>query len=68
MEALASRLAQEPEIAQWQAIAYHRWGRELVDRGEGDRARTFLRKALNTAPRNRQLWQAVEREFRRLEG
>lgn len=65
-EGLAQRLPQDPEISQWQAIAYQRWGRELVNRGQFDRARAFLRKALNTAPRNRQLSFEVEHDLRRM--
>ncbi|TAD75283.1 MAG: molecular chaperone DnaJ [Oscillatoriales cyanobacterium] len=65
-EGLAQRLDQDQEVRQWLAIAYHRWGRELVDRNQGDRAEIFLKKALNTDPRNRQLWVMVDHELQRL--
>lgn len=65
-EGLAQRLDRDEEVRQWLAIAYHRWGRELIDRNQGDRAEIFLKKALNTDPRNRQLWVMVDHELQRL--
>ncbi|MEM9772394.1 MAG: DnaJ domain-containing protein [Cyanobacteria bacterium P01_D01_bin.73] len=66
-EALASRIPQDPEAKQWLAISYHRWGRELIDRREPDKARIFLKKALHTDPHNRELWVAIDHEFQRIE-
>ncbi len=66
-EALASRISQDPEAKQWLAISYHRWGRELIDRREPDKARIFLKKALHTDPHNRELWVAIDHEFQRIE-
>lgn len=65
-EGLAQRLDRDEEVKQWLAIAYHRWGRELINRGQGSRAETYLKKALNTDPRNRQLWLLVDHELQRL--
>jgi len=67
VEALAQRLPQDFEVKSWQAIAYQRYGSQLVDHRQLDKARIFLKKALNTDPHNRQLWSEVERDFRRLE-
>lgn len=67
VEALAQRLPQDFEVKSWQAIAYQRYGSQLVDQRQLDKARIFLKKALNTDPHNRQLWSEVERDFRRLE-
>lgn len=67
VEALAQRLPQDFEIKSWQAIAYQRYGSQLVDQRQLDKARIFLKKALNTDPHNRQLWSEVERDFRRIE-
>lgn len=67
IEALAQRLPQDFEIKSWQAIAYQRYGSQLVDQRQLDKARIFLKKALNTDPHNRQLWSEVERDFRRIE-
>ncbi|MCG9884901.1 MAG: DnaJ domain-containing protein [Cyanobacteria bacterium] len=66
-EGLVHRIPQDPEIQQWLAIVYHRWGRELIDRREFDKARIFLKKALQADPYNRDLWLAAEREFERIE-
>ena len=65
-EGLAQRLDRDEEVKQWLAIAYHRWGRELINRGQGSRAEMYLKKALNTDPRNRQLWLLVDHELQRL--
>lgn len=66
-EGLVHRIPQDPEVQQWLAIVYHRWGRELIDRREFDKARIFLKKALQADPYNRDLWLAAEREFERIE-
>lgn len=66
-EALATRIPQDPEAQQWLAISYHRWGRELIDRRDTDKARIFLKKALHTDPHNRELWVAIDHEFQRIE-
>lgn len=67
VEALTQRLPQDFEVKSWQAIAYQRYGSQLIDQRQLDKARIFLKKALNTDPHNRQLWSEVERDFRRLE-
>jgi curved DNA-binding protein CbpA len=67
VEGLAQRIPQDPEVRQWQAIAYQRWGRHLVSQRQLDKARIYLKKALRTDPHNRSLWAEVERDFRRIE-
>lgn len=67
VEALAQRIPQDPEVRQWQAIAYQRWGRQLVKEKQVEKARNYLKKALKTDPHNRSLWAEVERDFRELE-
>jgi len=67
VEGLAQRFPQDREIAQWQALTYHRWGRHLIHQGHFDKARTFLKKALHADPHNRSLWAEVERDFRHIE-
>jgi tetratricopeptide (TPR) repeat protein len=66
-EALAQRLPQDRDIKSWQATAYWRWGSYLISHKQPDKARIFLKKALNTDPHNRHLWSEVDKEFRRLE-
>lgn len=67
VEGLAQRIPQDPEVRQWQAITYQRWGRQLVDDRQLDKARLYLKKALRTDPHNRSLWAEVEKDFRRME-
>ncbi len=66
-EALAKRLPHDQDTKSWQAISYWRWGSYLIGQKQADKARIFLKKALNTDPHNRQLWSQVEQDFRRLE-
>ncbi|MBE9101049.1 DnaJ domain-containing protein [Vacuolonema iberomarrocanum] len=68
VEGLAQRLPQDSEIRQWQAIAYQRWGKHLIDEKQYDKARIYLQKALRTDPRNRALWLEVEHDMRRIDG
>ncbi|MDX2216213.1 MAG: J domain-containing protein [Oculatellaceae cyanobacterium bins.114] len=67
VEGLAQRLPNDPEVRQWQAITYQRFGRHLVDTKQSDKARIYLKKALRTDPHNKALWYEVERDFRRIE-
>lgn len=67
VEGLAQRIPKDPEVRQWQAITYQRWGRYLIDKRELDKARIYLKKALRTDPHNRSLWSEIERDFRRME-
>jgi tetratricopeptide (TPR) repeat protein len=67
VEGLVHRLPQDREVKQWQAIAYQRWGRHLLNEGKFDKARSYLKKAVKTDPHNRALWEEVERDLQRLE-
>lgn len=67
VEGLAKRIPHDPEVIQWQAIAYQRWGRQLIHEKQLDKARIYLKKALRTDPHNRSLWAEVEKDFRRME-
>ncbi|XGV95319.1 MAG: DnaJ domain-containing protein [Leptolyngbya sp. BL-A-14] len=67
IEGLARRLPEDSEVKQWQAIAYQRWGRQLIQERQFDKARIYLKKALRTDPHNRSLWAEVERDFRYME-
>ncbi len=67
VEGLAQRLPHDLEVRQWQASAYQRWGRQLMNENQLNKARIYLKKALKTDPHNRTLWSEVERDFRRLE-
>jgi tetratricopeptide (TPR) repeat protein len=67
VEGLSQRIPHDPEITQWQAIAYQRWGRHLIRERQFDKARIYLKKALRTDPHNRALWAEVEKDFRQME-
>jgi tetratricopeptide (TPR) repeat protein len=67
IEALQARLPNDPEIRQWQAIIYQRWGRQLIEAKNLTQAKAYLKKALKTDPHNKALWTAIEEDFRRIE-
>lgn len=67
IEALQARLPNDPEIRQWQAIIYQRWGRQLIENKNLTQARAYLKKALKTDPHNKSLWTEIEEDFRRIE-
>jgi curved DNA-binding protein CbpA len=67
VESLAQRMSRDPEVIQWQAIVYQQWGRFLIRDHQIDKARIYLRKALQTDPHNRSLWAEVEKDFRSIE-
>jgi len=67
VESLAQRMSRDPEVIQWQAIVYQQWGRFLIRDHQIDKARIYLRKALQTDPHNRSLWAEVEKDFHCIE-
>jgi tetratricopeptide (TPR) repeat protein len=67
VEGLAKRLPHDPEVVQWQAIVYQRWGRQLIQQRQIEKARIYLKKALRTDPHNRSLWAEIEKDFRCME-
>jgi tetratricopeptide (TPR) repeat protein len=67
IEALRARLPNDPEVIQWQAIIYQRWGRQLITERKLNQARAYLKKALSTDPHNKSLWMEVERDFKAME-
>ncbi|MEM9002261.1 MAG: DnaJ domain-containing protein [Cyanobacteria bacterium P01_F01_bin.86] len=67
VDGLAQRLTRDPEVRQWQAIAYQRWARYLIRYGHYEKARRALKKALRIDPHNKSLWREVSRDFQRIE-
>jgi tetratricopeptide (TPR) repeat protein len=67
VEALQARLPEDPEIRQWQALIYQRWGRQLIEDRKLNQAKAYLKKALKTDPHNKALWTEVEQDFKRIE-
>jgi len=66
-EALAARLQTDPEVRQWQAVAYQIWARALISEHQLLKARIYLKKALKTDPNNKALSLEVQRDFQKLE-
>lgn len=66
VEGLAQRYVQDPEVRQWQAIIYQRWGRQLIHSQEFAKAERYLEKALKTDPQNRALLADVAQDLRLL--
>lgn len=67
VEALAQRIPQDPEVHQWQAIIYQQRGRQLLEEGQLDKAKIYLKKALKTDPQNRSLWAEIKQDFHRIQ-
>jgi tetratricopeptide (TPR) repeat protein len=67
VEALQARLPNDPEIRQWQALIYQRWGRQLIEERKLNQAKAYLKKALKTDPHNKSLWTEIEQDFKRIE-
>nr|WP_246559761.1 DnaJ domain-containing protein [Leptothoe kymatousa] len=67
VEGLANRITHDPEVRQWQAITYQRWGRELIRQRLFSKARIYLDKALKTDPLNKSLWVEINRDFQSME-
>ncbi|MFG6097501.1 J domain-containing protein [Leptothoe sp. ISB3NOV94-8A] len=67
VEGLAQRITHDPEVRQWQAITYQRWGRQLITQGQLGKARIYLDKALKTDPLNKSLWVEINRDFQSIE-
>jgi tetratricopeptide (TPR) repeat protein len=67
VEGLAQRLPFDAEIRQWQAITYQYWARQLIEEKKLDKAKIYLKKALQSDPHNRSLWLEIEKDFQRLE-
>jgi tetratricopeptide (TPR) repeat protein len=67
VESLAERMSEDPDVKQWQAIAYQKMGRELATRRQYHKARMYLKQALKADPKNPILWTEVERDFRYIE-
>ncbi|MEL7052020.1 MAG: DnaJ domain-containing protein [Cyanobacteria bacterium J06634_6] len=63
VEGLGHRLPNDSEINQWQAIVYQRWGRQLISQGQFQKARLYLKKALQTDPNNPSLIHEVDRDM-----
>lgn len=67
VEGLAQRIPRDPEVRQWQAITYQRWGRYLIAQYQFSKAHIYLKKALVTDPHNKSLWHEINRDLFQLD-
>jgi tetratricopeptide (TPR) repeat protein len=66
VDALSGRFPSDPEIRQWQALIYQRWGRQLIGLQQLDQAERYLEKALKTDPHNRSLLAEIAQDMRQI--
>ncbi|MFN3927237.1 MAG: DnaJ domain-containing protein [Pseudanabaenaceae cyanobacterium] len=66
VEGLRDRFPNAPEVIHWQAIAYYRWGSELLLQGKLREAEIYLKKVLETDPKNRELCFEAKRDLERI--
>jgi tetratricopeptide (TPR) repeat protein len=67
VDGLAQRISSDPEVKQWQAIAYQQYARHFTHQREYAKAKIYLKKALRVDPNNRTLWADIKADFDRLE-
>lgn len=66
-ENLTTDFPGDTQVSEWLAVAYHRWARKLIERQHYDHARIYLKKALQADPHNKQLWLAIDRDYKNME-
>ena len=66
-EKLTSRFPNDPDVQLWLATAYHRTAKQFISRQQCDRARIYLKKALQADPHNKKLWQEIDRDYKAIE-
>ncbi len=66
VDGLRARYPNAPEVAHWQAIAYYRWGSELLMQGRLKEAKAYLSKVLTADPKNRELCFEAKRDLERI--
>jgi curved DNA-binding protein CbpA len=66
VEGLAHRFPNDPEIRQWHAITYYRWGQAAISDGNFTKSSACLKKAGRLDPLNRSLQQSLQQEWQRL--
>lgn len=66
VDGLAQRHSQDLHIKQWQGIVYYFLGQHLVDLGQIDKAKIYLKKATKVDSQNIQLSQQINWEYYRI--
>ncbi len=67
VEGMSERFLNSPEVIHWKAVTYHRWSSELILVGKLREAEIYLKKALHTDPKNRELSFEVRRDLERVQ-
>jgi curved DNA-binding protein CbpA len=67
VEGLGQRLSDDPEVRQWQAITYQLRAKYLIQEGDLDRGKVFLKKALRTDPHNKSLMKEIRKILTEIE-
>ena len=66
-EEMSEKFSDSSVIIHWKAVAYHRWGSELVLASNLGEAEIYLNKALNADPSNRELCFEIKRDLERVQ-
>lgn len=66
VEGLYQRLPRDPEVGQWYATTYYRWGHDLIERQQYAKAEACLKKSMRADPHNKSLQKAIQRDLLRL--
>jgi tetratricopeptide (TPR) repeat protein len=66
VDGLAQRYSQDLHIRQWQGIVYYFSGQYLIDLGQIDKAKIYLKKAKKADPQNVQLSEQINWEYQRI--
>jgi curved DNA-binding protein CbpA len=67
VEGLVNRFPNDLEVRQWLAITYYRWGHELMEAHNFNKARACFKKALRVDPQNKSLQAALALAFQQLD-
>ena len=67
VEGLSARLPEDPEVRQWQAIAYQQQGLRLIQEKQYRQAARYLQKAIVTDPTNRTLKSTAHRALQKIQ-
>ena len=67
VEGLSARFPEDPEVRQWQAIAYQQQGLRLIQEKQYLQATRYLQKAIVTDPTNRTLKSTTHRALQKIQ-
>ena len=67
VEGLSARFPEDPEVRQWQAIAYQQQGLRLIQEKQYRQAKRYLQKAIVTDPTNLTLKSTTHRALQKIQ-